>query len=91
MLQIFLTLVIYFTLVIPVGIYMYHVTTNQKTFADPVLNKVDNLIYSICKIDRRNGMNWKKYALSFVTTNAIMILIGYLILRFQGTLFFKSK
>ena len=85
MLQIILTLIIYIVLVIPVGIYMYHVTTNQKTFADPVLNKVDNFIYSICKIDR-NGMNWKRYTLNFITTNAIMILIGYLILRLQGAL-----
>lgn len=85
MLQIFLTLTIYIALVIPVGIYMYHVTTNQKTFADPVLNKVDNFIYSVCKIDR-NGMNWKRYAFNFITTNAIMILIGYFILRFQGSL-----
>ena len=85
MLQIILTLMIYIVLVIPVGLYMYRVTTNQKTFADPVLNKVDNFIYSICKIDR-NGMNWKRYALNFITTNAIMILIGYLILRLQGAL-----
>ncbi len=85
MLQIILTLAIYIALVIPVGIYMYHVTTNQKTFVDPVLNKVDNFIYSICKLDR-TGMNWKKYAFNFITTNAIMILIGYFILRFQGSL-----
>lgn len=90
MLQIFLTLTIYIALVIPVGIYMYHVTTNQKTFADPVLNKVDNLIYSICKVDR-NGMDWRKYAFNFITTNAIMILIGYLILRFQGSLFLNPN
>jgi len=85
MLQIFLTLAIYIVLVIPVGIYMYHVTTNQRTFADTIFNKVDNFIYSICKIDRA-GMNWKKYTFSFITTNAVMILIGYLILRFQGSL-----
>ena len=85
MLQIILTLAIFLLLVVPVGTYMYHITAKQKTFADPVFDKVDHLIYKVCGIDRQ-GMNWKKYALSMLMTNAAMIFIGYLILRIQGVL-----
>lgn len=85
MLQIILTLVIFMILVIPMGTYMYHIATKQKTFADSVLNKVDNAIYKVCHINR-TGMNWKQYTLSLILTNAVMVMAGYFILRVQGVL-----
>jgi len=68
------------------GTYMYHITTKQKTFADKIFNPLDNTIYKICHIGRE-GMNWKQYALHLLTTNAVMVFIGYLVLRLQGILF----
>lgn len=85
MLQIVLTLAIFVVLVIPIGTYMYHITTKQKTFADPVFNRVDHVIYKVCRIER-TGMNWKQYALSMLMTNAVMVLLCYIILRVQGML-----
>ena len=41
MLQIILTLAIFVILVIPMGKYMYHIATKQKTFADKVFNPID--------------------------------------------------
>lgn len=90
MLQIMVALVIYMVLVIPMGTYLYHITTGRKTFADPVFDRIDNGIYRICKIDRQ-GMNWKQYAVSLLTTNAVMIFAGYLILRLQGSLFLNPN
>lgn len=84
MLQLALTIVIYLILVIPVGVYMYHIAAGKHTFADPVLNRVDGVIYRISGIKPEKGMNWKKYALSLLGTNAVMILIGYFILRVQS-------
>ena len=86
MLQIVLTLAIFMILVIPTGTYMYHIATKQKTFADKIFNPLDNTIYKICHIGRE-GMNWKQYALHLLTTNAVMVFIGYLVLRLQGILF----
>ena len=86
MLQIVLTLAIFMILVIPMGTYMYHIATKQKTFADKIFNPLDNIIYTICHIGRE-GMNWKQYALHLLTTNAVMVFIGYLVLRLQGILF----
>lgn len=90
MLQIMVALVIYMVLVIPMGTYLYHITTGRKTFADPVFDRIDNGIYRICKIDRQ-GMNWKQYAVSLLTTNVVMIFAGYLILRLQGSLFLNPN
>lgn len=86
MLQIVLTLAIFMILVIPMGTYMYHIATKQKTFAYKIFNPLDNTIYKICHIGRE-GMNWKQYALHLLTTNAVMVFIGYLVLRLQGILF----
>ena len=47
-------------LVIPIGIYLYHVATKQRTFADPVFDRIDGMIYRICRINRED-MHWKTY------------------------------
>jgi len=83
MLQIILTLVIFVLLIIPIGRYMFHIATGQHTFCGPVFNRIDNGIYRICGINQNEGMGWKKYALALVLTNAVMVFIGYLILRIQ--------
>ena len=84
MLQIILTLVLYMIIVIPVGRYMYHIAAGKHTFADPVFDRVDGVIYKVGGVDPNKGMNWKQYALALIATNGVMILIGYLILRLQS-------
>ena len=84
MLQLVLTSIIYLILVIPVGRYLYHIAAGKQTFADPVFDRVDGVIYQLGGVDPRKGMNWKQYALALVGTNAAMIAIGYFILRVQS-------
>ena len=84
MLQLILSINIYLIIVIPVGVYLYHVAAGKRTLADPVFNRIDGAIYKISGINPNQGMNWKKYALCLLGTNAIMILIGYIILRIQS-------
>ena len=47
MLQIILTIILYLIMVIPVGIYVYHIAAGKHTFADPVFDRVDGVIYKI--------------------------------------------
>lgn len=84
MLQLVQTSIIYLILVIPVGRYLYHIAAGKHTFADPVFDRVDGVIYQLGGVDPRKGMNWKQYALALVGTNAAMIAIGYFILRVQS-------
>ena len=84
MVQLVLTLIIYLILVIPVGRYLYHIAAGKHTFADPVMDRVDGAIYKLGGVDPQKGMNWKQYALALLGTNAVMMAIGYVILRIQS-------
>lgn len=88
--QIILILLIFIAMVIPMGRYLYKVADNRKTFADPFFDKIDNLIYRVCFIDKDN-MDWKQYAISLLLTNAVMMFIGYTFLRLQGLLFLNPN
>ena len=91
MLQIILTILVYLILVIPVGVYVYHIAAGKRTFADPVFNRVDGVIYKVSGIHPEQGMNWKTYALALIGTNAVMIFLGYIILRIQSLTRMGSK
>lgn len=91
MLQLILTVILYLMMVIPVGIYVYHIAAGKHTFADPVFDRVDKVIYKISGIHPEKGMNWKRYAVSLLGTNAAMILLGYIILRIQSIPLFNPN
>ena len=46
----------------------------SKTWLDPILDKVDAVIYKLCGI-KQVDMNGKEYVLSLILTNAIMVLL----------------
>lgn len=84
MFQIIVTLIIYLLLVIPMGTYLYHIAERSRTFADPVFDRVDNCIYRMGGIDPDKGMNWREYVFALLATNAVMIFVGYVVLRLQA-------
>ena len=85
MLQIIIFLAVFLAVIFPMGKYLYHIAAGKHTFADPFFNRIDNGVYRVCGIDRKE-MNWKQYAFAMLATNASMVLVGYLILRLQGQL-----
>ena len=91
MLELILTIIIFLILVIPVGIYLYHITAGKKTFADSVMDKIDGIIYKLCGVNPKKGMNWWQYAVALLITNATMLLIGYIILRIQSVALFNPN
>ncbi|GED64702.1 potassium-transporting ATPase subunit KdpA [Lysinibacillus fusiformis] len=88
--QIAIVLIIYLPLVILTGHYLYRVTLQQKTWLDPLLDKVDAAIYKVCGIKRAN-MTGKEYVLSLIISNAMMVFVGYIILRIQALLFLNPN
>ncbi|QDP99307.1 potassium-transporting ATPase subunit KdpA [Lysinibacillus fusiformis] len=88
--QIAIVLSIYIPLVILAGHYLFRVTMKQKTWLDPVLDKVDGVIYKICGI-KQVDMTGKQYVLTLMLSNAFMVLVGYLLLRMQSTLFLNPN
>lgn len=82
-LQIAISLLLFILLIIPLGKYLYKVSVKEKTFLDPVLNPVENMIYKATGI-KEDDMNWKTYIFALLATNVVMALIVYIILRIQG-------
>lgn len=82
-LQIAIVLIVFVLLSILAGKYIYKVAEEKKTFLDPILDKVDNFIYRITGITREE-MDWKKYIIALISTNAVAAFTAYLVLRIQG-------
>ena len=91
MLQFVVTLLIFMALVIPTGCFLYHFMAGKRTWVDPVFDRVDGVIYKGTGINPNKDMNWKQYAVALLATNAVMLFLTYLVLRFQGWLFFNPN
>ncbi|WP_459480381.1 potassium-transporting ATPase subunit KdpA [Clostridium saccharoperbutylacetonicum] len=89
--QIIITLLLFVLIVVPLGKYLYFVSTGEKIFVDKFFDPIDNFIYKICRINKTEEMNWKEYVFSIITVNAVMVFIGYIILRTQGHLFLNPN
>lgn len=90
-LQIIISLIIFMLTVVPLGKYLYHVSTGERAFGDKFFNKIDNFIYKICGIDKDEEMNWKQFVMTLVIVNGVMVFIGYLILRTQSLHIFNPS
>ncbi len=90
-LQIIITLLLFMLIVVPLGKYLYYVSTGEKTVVDKVFNPIDSFIYKVCGINKEEKMNWKEYVVSIIAVNAVMVFIGYIILRAQGLLFLNPN
>ncbi|WP_239616255.1 potassium-transporting ATPase subunit KdpA [Cohnella mopanensis] len=90
-LQIVIVLAVLVLLVKPVGTYVYHVFSNEKSRQDRIFGPFEKIIYVLIGLKNRDGMTWKKYALSFLLTNIVLTAVGYLILRLQKYLPFNPS
>lgn len=68
---------------------MYHIAAKKKTFADPFLTGwiTGPLYKTLHYLAETDGMNWKTYALSLLMANAVMIFVGYMVLRLAWCMF----
>jgi K+-transporting ATPase ATPase A chain len=85
-LQIFVFLVLLALIAKPLGTYMAHVYSGERTFLHPVLRPVERLVYRLCGVDERREMGVTGYAISMVVFNFIVLLFIYAVLRLQGHL-----
>lgn len=69
----------------PAGLYMAKAFDYNTTGLDRWFGPLEKVIYKISGI-RQENQTWKQYAISVVLSNAVMILIVYLIFRVQSIL-----
>ncbi len=79
-LQLLLLLAIMAALVVPVGRWLHGVFTGSRHTVP------ERLTYRLLAIDPAEGMDWKRYGLTLVVTNAVILLLSYLLIRLQGLL-----
>lgn len=82
-LEIAIIIIVFILLCIPTGKYFYKVAENEKTFLDPVCDRIDNFIYKITGITK-DEMSWKQYLAALLSSNAVAALIAYIVLRIQS-------
>jgi len=90
-LQYGLYLLILILLAIPLGNYIGKIMNGEKVFLSRILEPIENFIYKILRINKKEDMNWKKYAISIL----VFSLFGFIVLfgfnLFQGFLFLNPQ
>lgn len=81
-LALLLIVMVFIFMTIYVGKYMYSILFNTKSFADPAMDKVDNVLYKISGINGKD-MSWKQYIIALLVTNAAMLVVGFILLMVQ--------
>ena len=76
-------LIILVVLAIPLGSYMGKVMNGEKVFLSKILLPCENFIYRMLKINKKEDMHWKKYAMCTLAFNAIGFAFLYLLLVLQ--------
>lgn len=85
-LQLVIVIAVLILLVKPLGTYVYHVFSNEPSRLDRLYGGTERLIFRMIGLKQRAGMSWKVYALSFVATNIILVVLSYIILSLQFAL-----
>lgn len=81
--ELFTMIAIIVLLTKPLGTYMYNIFEYKPMRSDKIFLPVENFIYKITGINPEEEMDWKKYALTFLLVNMVMMIITYFILRVQ--------
>jgi potassium-transporting ATPase potassium-binding subunit len=90
-LQILFFLALVFLVTKPMGVYLTHVFSREKTFMDPVMRPVERLIYRLTAVDENHEMRWTEYAVSMLLFSAVSMMLLYAIQRLQGLLPFNPQ
>ncbi len=85
LISIAITLLIIFLLAKPVGLYIARVFDYQPSKMDKFFLPIEKLLFKIGGV-KKDNQSWKQYAITLVGANTFMILLVYLVFRFQGVL-----
>ena len=85
MLGVIITFLLTVILAIPLGRYIARVFKGEKTILD-FMGPVERLIFKVCGIDPRKGMNWKEFLKAMLTINLLWFVYGFFMLIFQDKL-----
>jgi K+-transporting ATPase ATPase A chain len=70
----------------PLGGYMARVYDGEAKVAGKVLGPIERLVYRALRIDPKEEMTWKTYAIAAMLFNVAGFVVVYALQRFQGSL-----
>jgi K+-transporting ATPase ATPase A chain len=70
----------------PLGSYMARVFARERTWMDPALGPLEQLIYRLTGVDEKHDMRWTEYAVALLLFSVVSMVVLYLIQRLQGAL-----
>ena len=85
-LQILLFTVIVIALAKPVGVFLTHVFSGERTFLHPVFRPTERIIYKLTGVKEEREMHWSEYAAAMLLYSLVSLLVLYLLQRLQGYL-----
>ena len=85
-LQITLFLAVVLALTRPLGAFMAGVFSGEKTFLDPIMRPLEQLLYRLTGVDEKQEMRWTEYALAMLLFSGVSMVLLYVIERMQGWL-----
>lgn len=71
---------------IPLSKYLFKVFSYEKTGFEKIFSSIESFVYKLCSIEEGSSMSYFKYGQVFLLTNILMMLICFLVLRFQNIL-----
>jgi len=81
--QILLYLAVILAITKPLGVYMAHVFSRERTFFDPVARPLERLLYRLTGVDENHEMRWAEYGVAMLLFSCVSMLALYLIERVQ--------
>ena len=90
-LQILLFLALVLLVTKPLGVFMTRVFNREKTFMDPVLRPLEQLLYRVTGVDEDHEMRWTEYAIAMLLFSVVSMIVLYLMQRLQAYLPFNPQ
>jgi K+-transporting ATPase ATPase A chain len=82
-LQILLFLAVVLVVTRPLGRFLTRVFNRERTWLDPMLRPIEQLIYRTTGVDDTREMRWTEYATAMLLFSVVSMLVLYLIQRVQ--------
>jgi len=70
----------------PIGGHMVRVFERERTWLDPVLRPIEQLIYRLTRVDESHAMRWTEYAAALLLFSATSMVLLYVMQRAQAFL-----
>src|SRR4051812_24315742 len=86
LLQLSLYCVLLVAIAKPLGGYMARVYEREARIAEKVIGPLERFLYRVLRIDPKEEMTWKTYALAAMFFNVAGFVVVYLLQRLQGSL-----